>query len=84
MSFGKPVISTKLGNGVEWVAGHGETGITVPVNDSAALANAVVDIVEDPATYRRFSSNAAARLDAEFTAKVMATRLGDLYMSAFG
>lgn len=82
MSFGKPVISTRLGNGVEWVTGHGETGLTVPVNDPKALASAVLNLLDDSETYESFSRRASARFKSEFTTEIMASRLSELYSSA--
>ncbi len=82
MSFGKPVVATRLGNGVEWVAGDGYTGLTVPVGDCAALAEALRALVDDQERYGCYSKNAINRFGSEFTGTVMAERLTSLYQSA--
>jgi rhamnosyl/mannosyltransferase len=82
MSFGKPVVATRLGNGVEWVAGDGNTGLTVPVSDSAALADALQMLLNDKDRYDSYSKNAVNRFDHEFTCSVMASRLTTLYQTA--
>lgn len=82
MSFGKPVVATRLGNGVEWVAGHGVTGITVPIGDPSAIAEAIVFIVGDSDRYENYSSNAKTRFTKEFTSVIMINRLLQLYRDA--
>lgn len=48
MACGKPVISTRVGTGVEEVNVHGMTGLTVPPRDANALAAAMRALVEQP------------------------------------
>jgi rhamnosyl/mannosyltransferase len=82
MSFGKPVLASRLGNGVDLVAGHGETGLTVPVGDPAALAQGLMSLMQDEQRYARFSAQALARFEREFTAGIMSRRLETLYSQA--
>ncbi|MBI4831274.1 MAG: glycosyltransferase, partial [Candidatus Lindowbacteria bacterium] len=44
----KPVVSTRLGTGVEFVNMDGKTGLVVPPADSAALAGAINELLGDP------------------------------------
>jgi len=47
MAAARPVVSTRAG-GVEDVVADGETGLVVPVGDAAAVARAIVDLLEHP------------------------------------
>ena len=82
MSFGKPVVASKLGNGVDLVAGDGETGLIVPAGDPSLLAQGLLSLIEDDQQYARFSVNAKARFEREFTSEIMSQRLELLYKEA--
>ena len=45
---GKPVVSTRLGTGVEFLNMDGKTGLVVPPADSSALARAINELIADP------------------------------------
>jgi len=79
MSFGKPVLASELGNGVDIVVGHGETGLKVPAGDPALLAQSLVSLIDDEERYARFSLRAKVRFEKEFTSDIMSQRLADLY-----
>lgn len=59
-------------SGLEEAVRHGETGLTVPQNDSPAVARAVLSLLQDEALRRRMGD--AARLRAE-TEQTWGTRL---------
>ena len=61
MAAGLPVVSTAVG-GVPELVREGETGLLVPSEDAAALAQAMQALVDDPA--RRQAMGAAARQHA--------------------
>jgi glycosyltransferase involved in cell wall biosynthesis len=82
MSFGKPVVVSKLGNGVDWVAGDGETGLTIPAREPLLLAQGLFLMIEDDQRYARFSVNAKARFEREFKSEIMSQRLVKLYKEA--
>jgi glycosyltransferase involved in cell wall biosynthesis len=82
MAAGCPVINTFIPHsGVSWVSRHEESGLTIPVGDAAALAEASRRIAADPALRARLSAGARARAIVEFDARLMATRSLDLYSS---
>jgi glycosyltransferase involved in cell wall biosynthesis len=65
MAAGRPVVSTRAG-GVEDVVSHNETGLVVPVGDAAAIARAVVDLLDDPAQAARLGAAARASVVPRF------------------
>ena len=58
---------------------HDETGLVVPPGDPAALANALRDLLGDPALRRRLGEAGRRRVAQEFTAARMAARTVALY-----
>lgn len=81
MSFGKPVISTKLTpSGSDWVNQHGYSGLVVPPRNPQAIANAVLEIEKN---YAFFSNNAKSRFMAYFTQEKMIDSLYNLYMQIY-
>ena len=80
MSCGKPVVATRIpGSGVSWVNEHGFSGLNVDPCDSEALADAIMQIVEDPETYRQYCKNARERYKALFTKDTMIEKCIDIY-----
>ena len=67
MAFRKPVVSTRLGTGVDWVNAHGLTGLTVPPGDPAALRDAIATLLASPALRARLGANGRRRVEQEFT-----------------
>jgi glycosyltransferase involved in cell wall biosynthesis len=76
---GKPVVSTALGTGVEYVNLHERTGLVVPPRDVAALAHALNRLLDDPEYRTRLGEAARARVRAEFTQERMAADILALY-----
>ena len=71
MACGKPVVCCELGNGVNWVNRDGETGLTVPPSDAAALAAALTQLQRDPDLRARLGEQARRRAWREFTSAAM-------------
>ena len=68
MSLGKPVIATKVPeSGVSWVNADGESGLSVPIKDPKALAEAIQRICSNAELHSKFSEGAAARFRNLFT-----------------
>jgi len=76
MACGKPVINTDLPTGVPKVSRNGETGITVPPADPAALTEAINNLLEDSDLRQEYGSNARRRVEERFSIKRM---LDDVY-----
>jgi len=76
MACGKPVINTDLPTGVPWVSRDGETGITVPVADPAALSGAINKLLNDPNLRQEYGANARRRVEEHFSLRRM---IDDLY-----
>ncbi len=62
MSYGKPVINTRLDSGVPYVSIDGETGLTVEAKNSKELANAIKKLVEDDNLRLTYGRNAYERV----------------------
>jgi rhamnosyl/mannosyltransferase len=80
MACGCPVINTNIPNsGVAWVSRDNESGLTIPVGDVAALAEASRRLIADPALHARLAAGARQRAISEFDAPLMAARSLELY-----
>ena len=81
MSFGKPIISTKLSpSGSDYVNAHNVSGLVVPPKSPAAIAQAIREIERD---YERFSRDARARFLQLFTSDKMLDSIYELYCSLY-
>jgi rhamnosyl/mannosyltransferase len=81
MACGKPVVSTRLDNGVDFVNEHGKTGLTVQPGDSAALADALLELFNDEAKARMLGAAGRAKAVNEYTAEKMAESVLQIYHS---
>jgi rhamnosyl/mannosyltransferase len=80
MASGCPVVNTAIpASGVPWVSRHEETGLTVSVDDPAALAAAVRRLVEEPGLRARLAEGARRRAVSEFDYGLMGRRSLDTY-----
>ncbi len=80
MSCAKPLISTRIdGSGVSWVNAHNVSGLTVPIQDENALAEAIVSILSNAGTYNRLSKGALERYQSLFTQEKMVDKCCEIY-----
>jgi rhamnosyl/mannosyltransferase len=80
MASGCPVINTAItGSGVAWVCRDGQEGLTVPVNDPAALAAAAKRLLAEPGLRDRLGAAGRERAAEEFDWLVMGRRSLDVY-----
>jgi glycosyltransferase involved in cell wall biosynthesis len=78
---GIPIAVTDAG-GLPEVVLHDETGLVVPVADDAALAAALLRLLEDRRSAVRLAAAARARFDAEFGVEQMVRRYVETYRLA--
>lgn len=67
MACGKPVVNTNLPTAVPRVSRNGETGITVPPADSAALSGAINRLLADSDLRQTCGANARRRVEEHFS-----------------
>jgi rhamnosyl/mannosyltransferase len=79
MAAGRPVVCCELGNGVNYVNRHGETGLAVPPRDPKALARAINTLLTDEPLRARMGTAGRARVAAEFSAENMVQQHLRLY-----
>lgn len=80
MAAGCPVINAAVPHsGVAWVSPHDESGLTIPINDPAALAAAARRLLDEPGLRNRLADGARRRAAAEFDYRLMAERSLSLY-----
>jgi glycosyltransferase involved in cell wall biosynthesis len=78
MAAGRPVVASAVG-GLRDVIIDDRTGLLVPPQDAAALAEALARLVRDDALRRCFGSSAAERIGEGFLAEQMVSSYVELY-----
>lgn len=76
---GKPVVSTRLGTGVEFVNMDGKTGLVVPPADSKALARAINELLNDAGRRERMGEFARKRARNELGLERMFRSIDSVY-----
>lgn len=82
MRAGRPVIGCEAG-GMPEIVQAGQTGLLVPPGDAAALAAAIVELVNDPGRRERFGRAGRALFEERFTAGRMAEASAAIYGRAW-
>ncbi len=81
MAVGVPLVASDIAT-VRAAVGEPPTAHLVPVDDPAALAEAVSGVLDDPDHAADLARRARDRFMAEFTTEVMARRMADLFWTA--
>ena len=79
MACGKPIVNTALDSGVTFVSVDKITGLTVPPEDSEALAAAITFLLEHPELRAKYGAAARDRVRRLFTVEAMAHSMLQLY-----
>lgn len=79
MAAGLPPVVTNVGGNPDIVK-NGENGLVVEPKDTPALANAILEILTDPARYERFSKNAVATVKRYYSIEKMVATYTDIYL----
>jgi len=80
MSFGKPVIATKVG-GVAEIVQHGKTGFLNKLGDVESMTKAVRRLADDPALAAKMGARAKAHAAEDFSVETAVRQYVDLYRS---
>ena len=81
MAAGVPIVATRVG-GTPEVVDHGVTGLLVPPQDPAALADAILTLLADTRLADRMSRSARMRAEQEFDLRAMTASYEALYDEA--
>ncbi len=79
MAAGLPVVATNVGGNPEIVQ-DGETGLLVPPRDPAAMADAIIRVLEAPEMAKRFGVAGRERVMKHFSLETVIRRTSELYM----
>ncbi len=83
MSMGKAIVTTDVG-GVREMLRDGEEGVIVPVGDSKALANAVIELCRNEERRISIGQKAKERFDKDFTIHAFAARFESMVARILG
>ncbi|RLB15751.1 MAG: glycosyltransferase family 1 protein, partial [Deltaproteobacteria bacterium] len=77
-AMGKPVITTDA-VGCRDAVEHGRTGLMVPVKDSAALADAMKEMIKNPEMRSRMGREGRRKVEREFDEKIVLKKILEVY-----
>jgi glycosyltransferase involved in cell wall biosynthesis len=78
MSFGRPVVGTAAG-GIPEAVEDGVTGRIAPVRDCRALADALLDVLSEPARAAAMGRRGRLRFEERFSAERMVSETLSVY-----
>jgi len=79
MACGKPIVSTRLKNGVEFVNNEGKTGLTVEPGNASALAEALLKLLNNPLLVEQMGRNCVHNAKHQFSLQAMRDTTWKLY-----
>lgn len=80
MAEGVPVIATEI-SGVTDIVNHNVTGLLIPPNNYAALANSLGELLIDDCRTNKIANNAKKEINNNYTIQRMIQELQKLYLS---
>jgi glycosyltransferase involved in cell wall biosynthesis len=80
MSAGLPIVATRVEGNEEAIA-NGIHGLTVPPGDAAALADAILSLLDNPALGMSLGARARERARQQFALEGMVESMQELYSS---
>jgi glycosyltransferase involved in cell wall biosynthesis len=80
MALGKAVVATDVGGNREVVI-PGENGLLVPPEDPEALAQAILDLLNDPERAHQMGEKGRAKVFSEFSLEQMVARYQNLWLN---
>ncbi|MEO8005031.1 MAG: glycosyltransferase [Betaproteobacteria bacterium] len=84
MACAKPVVTSQLNNGVNYVHEDGVTGIAVPPRDPPALARAINILIRDEALCKRMGEAGRVRAHDRYSLQKMSVGMLAVYRSLLG
>lgn len=79
IAHGKPIVATDVGGNPE-VVRNGETGLLVPPEHPAALADALLTLLRDEPLCQRLGQQANRLFEKEYTIHRHCEKLADYYL----
>ncbi len=79
-SLGVPMIATSVGGNMETVV-HGQTGLLVPPKDPSAMAEAVIELIDNPILLKQMGQKAKENISSKYNAAGMVRKMEGLYDS---
>lgn len=83
MAHGLPVVTTNV-SGMPDAVVAGETGLLVPIEDSDALADALIELLDDPRRRRAMGEAGRRRVEQHFTIGTIAGKYLELWRKLLG
>ncbi|PZA09400.1 glycosyl transferase family 1 [Rhodopseudomonas palustris] len=81
MAVGLPVVNTALPTAVPTIARHGSEGLTVPVVNPDALANAITRLLDDPELATAYGQAGRRRVSEVYDHAVFQSAVRDIYQA---
>ncbi len=82
MGAGLPVVATRV-EGVQDVVQDGVQGLLVPPEDAKALAEALIQLIDDPPLRNRMGVEARRRIESHYTTDIMCEKYLDVMLNCF-
>jgi glycosyltransferase involved in cell wall biosynthesis len=83
MAGGVPIVASAVG-GIPDQVRHDREGLLVPPNDTAALGDALLELLQDPARARRLGEAGRRRANSKFAHAAMVRKIEAVYEAALG